>query len=171
MERIYGVRNRLVRLSWVFGMMITLSSGCPASKSTTMTSFAPLIEYCKGVATPCKVRLSEITKFEWDRVAFIRMQASPTQAAAALGLKALPKKEFEDLIVFMKGDQIASMDKRPYDPERPFHRTVFLDFDETRDKWKIFTQNQDLFQVIIDSSDGHDNILLRPIGTSPPARE
>ena len=150
----------------LLAIMIAFVTGCPASRTSPMNTAIPLLERCKATGTTCRVRLSEVTRFEWDRVAFVRMQTPPTQAASALGLKELAIPEFEDWIVFLKGDRIASVDIRRYNPEQPFDQTVFLDFSGTREMWKIFTRDQDLFEVVINSSSGRNNIILKPVQAS-----
>ena len=136
-----------------------------------MLLFKPIEERCDSASTPCRIRLSDVTDFEWDHAGFVRMQAPPPQAAAALGVRSLSMPEFEDWIVFVKGGEVVKVDKRPYHPERPFDRTVFLDFAGSKDRWRIFARSEATFDVEISQSGALRNILLRATATggTPPA--
>lgn len=131
-----------------------------------MFLFEPIRARChaSSAAGVCRLRLSEVAGFDWDRVAFIRMHASMQQAARALGVAALPKPEFEDWIVFVKGSQVTRIDRRSYDPDKPFLDTVFLDFAGTSEGWLILTRDAD--QVELSAASDPRNLLLRLV---PPA--
>lgn len=103
---------------------------------------------CQGKSENCTVNLGElVTDFDWDRVAFIKMQAWAKDPAALIEVDQLAMDEFEDLIVFANDRQVMRVLKRDYDPETPFDQTIFLDFGAEKALWKVFPKAEAVFEV------------------------
>jgi hypothetical protein len=152
--------NLLPALSFLF-LALTLWSCNPPHSDTDL--FFTLQAACQGQASPCTVKLAEVaTDFEWDRVAFVKMQAWASNPASALGIDALKMDEFEDLIVFADGPKATWIIRRAYDPEMPWNETVFLDFGTDRSLWRIFEKADAVFGVNILQTGAIQNIDLIP---------
>jgi len=122
---------------------------------------------CEGIE--CFVDLRDVIDGEWDRVVFIQMHAIASKVAAALGIAEVELPEFEDRILFLKGDHIQLVDRRIYRPEKPYDRTVFLDFSAINRKFEIVSRDDAIFTLKCSSSGDRRNMMLvaRPDGRSP----
>ncbi len=119
---------------------------------------------CKGKADICTLNLGQlVTDVEWDRVAFVRMQAWAKDPGAAIGVDDLNIDEFEDLIVFAKDRQAVYVLKRDYDPEVPYDHTVFLDFGVDKLHWQVFAKDEAIFKAMRIADGELHNIDLVPI--------
>jgi hypothetical protein len=116
---------------------------------------------CQGDA--CIVRLRDVVDFEWDRVVFIRMHAIASQVALALGIARVELPEFEDRILFLDGEEIRLTDSRSYHPEKPYDRTVFLDFSSIDGKFAIIARDAAVFRLECRSSGTLRNMMLVPM--------
>lgn len=129
-----------------------------------MNLFNVVDQACKGKTASCTVHLGEIvTNFDWDRVAFVKMQAWAKDPASAIGIQELKMDEFEDLIVFANGNKAVHTIRRDYDPEIPFDRTIFLNFADLKTQWQIFPKAKAKFNVQRLEEGKLINIDLAPI--------
>jgi len=125
-----------------------------------MPLFSPLRAACDARPAPCRVRLSEVAPFPWDRVAFV---TGDQVDAAALGVDAFEPAWLENSIVFMEGRKVVRRDRMPYhsgwfpsvDPDPIYDGTVFLG-DDPEQPLAVFTRDADSFTVTeVDEPSGH----------------
>lgn len=125
-------------------LVALLALSCVKATRPPVELFLPLSESCVPGCTPCFVQLGTVTDFAWDRALFIRKEAgsslsggraSVTAAAAAVGLSEVIRKEFDDLVVFVRDGREVERLIRTYDPEAPLRRTVFLRHEPTEENW------------------------------------
>lgn len=112
---------------WVAGCLGLLAvAACAGAKELPeMKLYDAITQACAGRA-PCEIELAALTPFTWDRVGFVPMHASNKKAALAMGVAALSRPDFEDWIVFVRAGEVVGVERRAYEPEAPFQRTVFL---------------------------------------------
>jgi hypothetical protein len=119
-------QKTMVRAGTIFSIYLLLCAlGCKPT-GETMNLYNLIDKACDGKEDVCTLHLGQlVTDVEWDRVAFVRMQAWAKDPSDAIGVDALDIDEFEDLIVFARDRQAVCAIKRDYDPEVPYDHTVF----------------------------------------------
>jgi hypothetical protein len=97
------------------GGVLLMSCGRPGPIERKI---AAKIAACKGRA-PCRLVMSDITDFDWDRVFSFAHGATKAQVEAALGTAPPQFTEFTRKIVFMNQEKVVYMEEDPTDIERP----------------------------------------------------
>jgi hypothetical protein len=118
----------------------------------------------QNTAADCRVDLSElVTDVEWDRIAFVRMQAWADHPAEHLGVNELKVNEFEDVIVFAKGQTVTRTIRRQYQPEVAYRSTVFLADEAFDGNFGTYARTEAKFSVKSVGSALAANFELLPI--------
>lgn len=127
-----------------------------------MEFFDPIYQDCLLEGGQCDVDFTRYTDFEWERMAFVRMWADPTETAAALGVPSFFMEEFYDGIFFMRDDKIVHEVLIPYEVEHPSNHTVFMDFGDKPAKHYVVPRASAVFHAVIEDHEGYQNVWLSP---------
>ncbi len=139
------------RLSICLGILLIGLCGCASNKDHASAAlFAKIEASCQAKEDSCIISFAEIiTDIEWDRVAFIKMQAWAENPAETVGIDELKMNEFEDLIVFAQDRKAVEVIRTKYDPEQATEKSVNLEFKDDRTHIQIFPKPHANFKAQI----------------------
>ncbi len=129
--------------------------GCHHNSSDMELYF--LLESHCGSAEVCEVDLAQFTPWEWDQLVVVGMHALPSQAAAAVGSGDHSVPEFEEQLIFLRQGEVVKVVKRTYDPEKPYHRTVFFESLTKGEKVLSLSPAEALLKVRKEKGPGYKN--------------
>ncbi len=76
-----------------------------------------------GSSQTCKMRLRELTPFQWDRMFYFDVALSPSERRRAVGV-SIPARELQRQIVFLNHDKVVYNELLPTDFEKPVRNEV-----------------------------------------------
>lgn len=112
-----------------------------------MKLFKALDEACAKKEDLCEVNLASITDFNWDKVVFVRMQATTTEFEEVTQIKAVDLPEFDDLVLFFSDGKEVFRDSRTYNPDQGYNKTYFLDFLGNKRHVEAFDREEAIFRL------------------------
>jgi hypothetical protein len=113
----------MATLAFAYFAMLTACDG----PGLIERKIAARIEGCNG-AVPCKLVLSDLTNFQWDRMYAITFSAPKDGVDRIIGAKAPQYTEFTRKLIFLNGGKVVYMEEAPTDFEKPTRGAVVFDF-------------------------------------------
>lgn len=83
-----------------------------------------------GTARNCKVRLSDLTPFKWDRMFYFDYGVAPPERRRAVGV-SFDTHELERQIVFLRAGKVIDNEFLPTNVERPIANQIVFENDGT----------------------------------------
>jgi hypothetical protein len=101
--------------------------GCWNSRDFERKVVTQITDTCKDPQRACRIRLSDLTAFDWDRFYAFPYNATPNDRQIALGMNDSGYRDLERQIVFTKSGKVVFQETEPTNPENPIKDEVIFD--------------------------------------------
>lgn len=120
-----------------------------------------IIDKCSKQAD-CKINMTELTWFEWDKLFVFDESATYPLIKRELGFEFPKYKEFSRFIIFTLDDEIVYFEEEPYNPSQRKNNSVWFSL-PIRESFMYFDKQSAIFEVEINIIDEKTYYTLHPI--------
>jgi hypothetical protein len=120
------------------------------------------VEQTCSAGMPCRVRIHDITSFDWERMYVFAVGVSPEELRQVVGIDGVENIDLEGELVFTKGGKIVHQEPVPEGVEEPIKNEI--SFAELTNTGRRVTYSSDVvFLVVQGTSRNGPTFSLLPV--------